>query len=268
LHMTIAFFTNFRASLAASSSEDQELGKSIGRKRGRKKKVTNFYLDSSEMSDQELGKSMGRKRGRKKKVANSEPEMSDPDYMQDSSDYMQDSYWSDIVLQSSPEREPVSRGQKRKGNSEKKGQKKKTKPAGEPLRSAPIDPLLDMGDGQLVGASNPNDKQDVKGERIISNVEKIEEETPTALILSFNESNALPSTAELIKIFSPYGSLREEETEVLRKTNRAKVVFKYSDDADKAFSSAGKYKVFGPALVSYRLRPLSSPASSPEDKND
>ena len=100
----------------------------------------------------------GKKRRQKKNVANSEhvsSEMSDLDYMQDS-------YWSDIVLQSSPEREPVSWDQERKGGSEKKGQKKKTKPAGQPLLYAPIGHLLYTEDGQLIGSPNPDDKQEVK----------------------------------------------------------------------------------------------------------
>ncbi|XP_020274093.1 uncharacterized protein LOC109848821 isoform X1 [Asparagus officinalis] len=213
LSMIISFFTHFRASIASSSFEDQEPVKSTGRKRGRKKKVTSSEPSSSGISGP---------------------------------DYIQDSYWSDIVLQSSPEREPVSKGQKRSHKSQKKGKMKNTRTAGE---------------------------QEVNGERITRNiVEAVKEETPTALILSFTETDSLPSVAELIKIFSPYGPLREEETEVLRKTSRAKVVFKYRHDAEKAFSSAGKYSVFGPALVSYRLRytpsPKSSPATSPQGKSD
>lgn len=235
LSTVISFFTKFRDSLSSGSSKDQELGKSIGKKRGRKKKEEISEPASSEMS---------------------EP------------DYMLDSYWSDIILQSSPEREPVSRSRKRKGVSLRKRQKR-TKSAGESLVSASVGLPLGTMNSQQIGSSNLNEVQEVKVERTVGNTE--EKEDPTALILSFNEHDALPSAAELVKIFSPYGPLREEETEVLRKTNRAKVVFRYRQDAEKAFSSAGKYSVFGPALVSYRIRyspsPRTSPAASPQDKN-
>lgn len=73
-------------------------------------------------------------------------------------------------------------------------------------------------------------------------------EIPTALILNFNESDALPSVADLIEIFSPHGPFREEETEVLREAKRASVVFKYHVDAEKAFSCAENFSVFGPEL--------------------
>ena len=49
LRIIIDFFTNFRALLAPSSSEDQELGKSMGRKRGRKKVAANSKPVSSKM---------------------------------------------------------------------------------------------------------------------------------------------------------------------------------------------------------------------------
>ncbi|KAG9453324.1 hypothetical protein H6P81_006228 [Aristolochia fimbriata] len=93
--------------------------------------------------------------------------------------------------------------------------------------------------------------------------ERIEEEcSPTALILNFTDADSLPTESDLKKIFSRYGPLNESETEVMRKSKRAKVVFKRQADAEVAFSSAGKFSIFGPALTSYRLRYLPSSSKS------
>ncbi|GMH10097.1 hypothetical protein Nepgr_011938 [Nepenthes gracilis] len=88
-------------------------------------------------------------------------------------------------------------------------------------------------------------------ERAVSNCEKMEmgqfsEKTddlsPAALILNFSDSDCIPSEPELNKIFNRYGSLLEAETEVLKKSKRAKVVFKRWADAETAFSSSGKFR--------------------------
>ncbi|CAK9154577.1 unnamed protein product [Ilex paraguariensis] len=94
---------------------------------------------------------------------------------------------------------------------------------------------------------------------------------PTALILNFTNLESVPSVADLNKIFSRFGPLNESETEVLSKSKRAKVVFKRHSDADTAFSSAGKFSIFGPSLVSYSLkysppRKTSTPASKRNKK--
>ncbi|XP_050380264.1 uncharacterized protein LOC126797634 [Argentina anserina] len=98
--------------------------------------------------------------------------------------------------------------------------------------------------------------------------ETSEEDSPAALILNFSDLESLPSEVNLNRIFSCFGPLNESQTELLKKTNRAKVVFKRRSDAQKAFSSAGKYSTFGPSLQSYRLKyPLSpSKASSSSPK--
>ncbi|GLT79313.1 hypothetical protein SLA2020_508060 [Shorea laevis] len=85
-----------------------------------------------------------------------------------------------------------------------------------------------------------------------------EEFSPTALILNFTDLDSVPMVENLNKIFSRYGPLNESDTEVLGKSSRAKVVFKRREDAETAFSSAGKYSIFGPSLVSYRLKYLPS----------
>ncbi|GLT47886.1 hypothetical protein SLA2020_215430 [Shorea laevis] len=82
--------------------------------------------------------------------------------------------------------------------------------------------------------------------------------SPTALILKFTDLDSVPTVENLNEIFSRYGPLNESDTQVLKKSNRGKVLFKRRTDAETAFSSAGKYSIFGPSLVSYRLKYLPS----------
>ncbi|RZB72429.1 uncharacterized protein LOC114380778 [Glycine soja] len=79
---------------------------------------------------------------------------------------------------------------------------------------------------------------------------------PTALTLKFTNFDSVPSTTDLNNIFGRFGPLIESKTELLERTNRARVVFQRRSDAETAFSSAGKYSIFGPSLVSYRLKIL------------
>lgn len=87
-----------------------------------------------------------------------------------------------------------------------------------------------------------------------------EDLSPTALILNFTDMDSVPSKDNLNEIFSRFGPVNELETEV-KKSKRAKVVFKRRADAETAFSSAGKYSIFGPSLVSYCLKYMPSMAS-------
>ncbi|XAR69033.1 Non-specific serine/threonine protein kinase [Bertholletia excelsa] len=83
---------------------------------------------------------------------------------------------------------------------------------------------------------------------------KIEEEySPTALTLNFSNFESIPSKSNLNKIFSRYGPLMKSQTQLLKKSKRAKVVFKRRADAEIAFSSSGKFSIFGPCLISYSL---------------
>lgn len=96
----------------------------------------------------------------------------------------------------------------------------------------------------------------IKLETVIVSNPDLEELSPTALILKFTNLDAVPSVSNLNEIFRRYGPLNESYTEVLTKSSRAKVVFKRRCDAETAFSSAGKFSIFGPSLVSYRLKYL------------
>ncbi|XP_015692623.1 uncharacterized protein LOC102713825 [Oryza brachyantha] len=92
-------------------------------------------------------------------------------------------------------------------------------------------------------------------ERSIIHVDeqRIDEIMPTALVLSFDRSAALPSEVDLIRLFSRYGPLKESETEVHQNTSTVKVAFKRRVDAASAFSVVSKYGYFGPSLRSFRL---------------
>ncbi|CAL5189696.1 unnamed protein product [Lathyrus oleraceus] len=89
-----------------------------------------------------------------------------------------------------------------------------------------------------------------------NNLEHENESSPTALTLKFTNFESVPSATYLNQIFASYGPLIESKTVLLEKTNCARVVFKRRVDAESAFSSSGKYSIFGPSLKSYRLKIL------------
>ncbi|KAM3689078.1 hypothetical protein ACJW31_09G018400 [Castanea mollissima] len=174
-----------------------------------------------------------------------------------------DSYWTDRIIQSLPEEHSslVNQNEAREILPETPSEKD----------CSAIEPLV-----AFEMSLNMDSKQQSFGENLGSDAVKpvahLEESfrpdpSPTALILNFMDMDAVPSEANLNKIFSRFGSLNESETEVIKKSNRAKVVFKRRSDAEAAFSSAGKFSIFGPSLVSYRLKYLSSPSkASPSTK--
>ncbi|VVB13002.1 unnamed protein product [Arabis nemorensis] len=89
---------------------------------------------------------------------------------------------------------------------------------------------------------------------------------PNALILIFLDSGSVPSEEKLNSIFNRYGPLIESETQVMKKSKRAKVVFKSGEDAKTAFSSSGKYSIFGPSLLSYKLKYVCPKAKQSNNK--
>lgn len=117
---------------------------------------------------------------------------------------------------------------------------------------------------QSAGGNSQSDAMQSVGPSEVSCKEDVHETdiSPTALILNFKDLDFIPSEANLSKIFSRYGELNESQTEVLKKSKRAKVVFRRRADAETAFSSAGKYSIFGPSLVSYCLKYSSSKSTT------
>ncbi|KAL7594681.1 hypothetical protein Lser_V15G28490 [Lactuca serriola] len=101
--------------------------------------------------------------------------------------------------------------------------------------------------------STKSDDVSTKSEISDSSLKTTSKEKFAALILKFTNLDSIPSVTNLNEIFRVYGSLMESETEVLKKSSCAKVVFEEKTNAEAAFSSAGKFGIFGPSLISYRL---------------
>ncbi|OAY74338.1 uncharacterized protein LOC109724065 [Ananas comosus] len=241
LSMIVRFFTDYRDFLASGFSDDDELLGMTGIKKDRRK-----LADSKSASLDVF------ERGHIQDFKSSSLDVSAPGHIQDS-------YWSDLVITDSADDQTASSGQRKKGGSKMKTGEKKTEdeqPLIEPssIFSVPmLDPTLHFG------PEIPNIGQEVAAKNSINiNEDKVEECMPTALILHFSGSHALPSESDLIKIFSQYGPLREAEAEILKKSSCAKVVFKRRTDAELAFSSAGKFSIFGPSLSSFKLSYLPS----------
>ena len=143
-----------------------------------------------------------------------------------------DSYWTDRIIQSISDEETLLKNQ---------NEREELLPAAE----------ISLNLGLMHQESNGN-----LGSEPSNHVENVNESSPTSLTLKFTNLDSVPSTADLNKIFGRFGPLIESKTELLERTNRARVVFERRCDAETAFSSAGKYSIFGPSLQSYRLKIL------------
>ncbi|KAL5205442.1 hypothetical protein ABZP36_033651 [Zizania latifolia] len=89
---------------------------------------------------------------------------------------------------------------------------------------------------------------------------------PAALLLDFTKGVVLPSKEEVLSAFGKFGILIESETEILKDTRSARVVFGKSAEAEAAYNSAETLGMFGPPFATPRLHylpPIKLRASSP-----
>uniref|UniRef100_A0A7N0V6N1 PWWP domain-containing protein n=1 Tax=Kalanchoe fedtschenkoi TaxID=63787 RepID=A0A7N0V6N1_KALFE len=151
---------------------------------------------------------------------------------------MKDSYWTDRVIQNGGEEKPERKELKLN------------------YQVVTLEPQPSLSRSPRVHSrkrySNGNHKIDV--ERPISAVDKSKRDMlPAELILNFPDINSIPSENKLNNMFRRFGPLKEFETEVDRESNRARVVFKRSADADIAYSSCEKFNIFGSTVVRYEI---------------
>lgn len=150
-------------------------------------------------------------------------------------DDMNDTYWTDRVIQNGSEEQPPRRGRKKDNQ----------------VTVATVDKP------HQEGRRSYSRKRYSNGVDHTLTPEKpagyVSENAPAELIMNFSEVKAMPSESNLNKMFRRFGPLKEMETEVDRESSRARVVFKKSSDAEVACSSAGKFNIFGPTLVNYQL---------------
>ncbi|KAL8090500.1 uncharacterized protein LOC141698124 [Apium graveolens] len=172
--------------------------------------------------------------GRKRKTPQSN--MNSPEDFE--FDDVNDSYWTDRIVQNYGEDELLNNAQ----NGE-----------------AEYHLVLHQAD-KPVKSGRRSRKQFSNGEHLIVAEEPIAEPidkkpdcSPTELILNFSPGHSLPTELNLNKIFRRFGPLRECETEVDRESRRARVVYKRCSDAEVALSSAGNFSIFGPMHVDYEL---------------
>lgn len=148
-----------------------------------------------------------------------------------------DSYWTDRIIQSIPEEQSPLKNQNKR---------EEFLPVNPTEGGSPSLKLQAAADGKE--QFDDSSKGDTR---------------PAALILEFTNLDSIPSKTSLNKIFGRFGPLIESQTELLKKSRRARLVFERLSDAETAFSSAGKYSIFGPSLFRYHLKVMPSSSKAP-----
>ncbi|KAI9389425.1 hypothetical protein POPTR_008G044600v4 [Populus trichocarpa] len=155
---------------------------------------------------------------------------------------MNDTYWTDRVIQNGSEEQPPRKSRKRDN------------------LFVPV--VLDKPSGRSNSRKRYSDSSyDVSTQKPVGYVD---EKAPAELVMHFPVVDSVPSEISLNKMFRRFGPLKESETEVDRDTNRARVIFKRCSDAEAAYGSAPKFNIFGPILVNYQLNyTISVPFKTP-----
>ncbi|KAJ0463575.1 putative non-specific serine/threonine protein kinase [Helianthus annuus] len=157
-------------------------------------------------------------------------------------DDVNDSYWTDRIIQNHTEDQPVQVDDQNGAVEEQQPivEYEPEKPAKRKRRSSKKQKRVE-----------PEPEPEVEEESEIDR--KRRENLATEIVLKFEEGINFRSEVQLNKMFRRFGPLMESETEVDRAGGRARVVFKRCFDAEVAHNSAGRFNIFGSVNVSYEL---------------
>lgn len=175
-------------------------------------------------------------------------------------DDVNDSYWTDRIIQNSSEEQLLQDGQN----------------GGVEYQIVALEPKKPVKSGRKSNSRKrfSSSTREIQAEEPAEHVDRRKQDLPTELALNFAVGVSVPSEMNLNKTFRRFGPLMESETEVDSQASRARVVFKRCSDAEVAYSSAGKFNIFGSKLVNYELnysplvsyKPLPLPTlQGPED---
>ena len=87
------------------------------------------------------------------------------------------------------------------------------------------------------------------GAMLLSDRRPAEHHAQVGLVLNFSSASAVPSTCQLIMIFSQFGPVEEVRAE----NSTALVIFKNGEHADEAFSATAEIRSISASLISFRL---------------
>uniref|UniRef100_A0A2P2MS95 Dentin sialophosphoprotein n=1 Tax=Rhizophora mucronata TaxID=61149 RepID=A0A2P2MS95_RHIMU len=144
---------------------------------------------------------------------------------------MNDTYWTDRVIQNGSEVQPSRKNRKRENQ----------------VVSGDPDKSLHQSNSRKRCSDGYSDLSAEKPTGYV------DEKAPAELVMHFPVVDSVPSETNLNKMFRCFGPISESKTEVDRDTNRARVVFKRCSDAEAAYGSAPKFNIFGSMLVNYHL---------------
>lgn len=153
-------------------------------------------------------------------------------------DDVNDSYWTDRIVQNYSEEQLLNNRENGSGN----------------LQVVPFDVEKSAKPGRKSRKRYSTGNYPTEVTEIDENIKRRKQESsPAELILHFAERKYVPSEINLNKMFRRFGPLMESETEVDHESGSAKVIFKRGSDAEVARNSSEKFNIFGPVLVNYQI---------------
>ncbi|KAI3731029.1 hypothetical protein L1987_62212 [Smallanthus sonchifolius] len=173
-------------------------------------------------------------------------------------DDVNDSYWTDRIIQNYPEENPLQENQNGGGGHQIVAYE----------QEKPVKPARRSNKKRFFSSNH-----EIEAKEQSELIERRQKNLATEVLMKFTEGIYFPSEIHLNKMFRRFGPLMESETEVDRQSGRARVVFKKCSDAEVAHSSAGTFNIFGSINVNYELnytplisyKPLPLPSAQDPD---